>query len=113
MSKRLQVTVSDRVGGIIEAIAEEENTSVSKVAAALVEEGLRVRGALSKESRINEVLPPSAERDSVVRRDSLEAWAQERGLSVQTTENTAAQDLGDDDMKLLKKLKMLKELGLL
>ena len=113
MSKRLQVTVSDRVGGIIEAIAEEENTSVSKVAAALVEEELRVRGTLSKESRINEVLPPSAERDSVFRRDSLEAWAQERGLSVQTTENTAAQDLGDDDMKLLKRLKMLKELGLL
>ena len=112
MSERLQITCSDRVTGIVKAIAEEENTSVSKVLNALVEEGLRVRGAMSKESKINDILPTTPEGDSVVRRDSLVSWANTRGVRPENPPEEV-QTPDDEDMRLLKKLKMLKELGLL
>jgi len=103
-NKRVQVLLKPKVLSILEGISEDENLSLSKICSLLIEEALVTRGAYSKTSRMAEILPPSAERDSVMRRDSL----------VQAAE--AAQNTTDSDeetLRLLKKFKALQDAGLL
>lgn len=115
-SKRVQVVLRSKVLEILEGISADENLSMSKVCSLLIEEALLARGVFSKTSHIREHLPPSPERDSVMRRDSLVKAAEDLGLNVETAyTKTETQDpeLEDDDLRLLKKIKMLKELNLL
>jgi len=115
VSKRVQVLLRDRVAEIIEGIAEEENLSQSKVCGALIEEALLTRGVFSKNSHIREVLPSTPTRDSVMRKDSLldAVDIAERKVEVTQNRKTETDDLEDEDLKLLRKSKMLKELNLL
>jgi len=103
-NKRVQVLLKPRALEIIEKISEDENLSLSKICSLLIEEALVTRGAYSKSSHMVEVLPPTPERDSLMRRDSLVKAAE------------TAQQSGDDDaetLRLLKKFKALQDAGLL
>ena len=116
VSKRVQVLLRDRVHEIVHAIAEDENLSMSRVCSLLVEEALITRGAFSKTSHIRDVLPSDPARDSLMRKDSLLAHAAQQGIEVhvdQVNTRKPETDISADDLKLLKKLKMLKELELL
>ena len=103
-NKRVQVLLKPRVTEIIERISEDENLSLSKICSLLIEEALITRGAYSKTSRMQEILPPSPERDSLMRRDSLVTAAESAEASGDTDEET---------LRLLKKFKALKDAGLL
>ena len=120
--KRIQVLLPVKAQAIIERIADEEEVSQSRVVSTLVTEALAARGELGNW----QVRTP----DQV---------AQELGVDVQTIAPTKAGNkpidqfwevtqkareeaeeqeqpstaIDDDDLKLLKKLKLLKELGLL
>ena len=100
---------------MVNGIAEEENLSQSKVCGALIEEALLTRGVFSKNSHIREVLPSTPTRDSVMRKDSLLDAVDIANRKVEVTQNrkTETDDLEDEDLKLLRKFKMLKELNLL
>ena len=119
--KRIQVLLPIKAQAVVERLADEDEVSQSRVVSILVTEALVARGELGN-----------------WKVQSREQVAQELGVDVQTiapnTGNTAFQAarmnvlhetppepeqeqpspaIEDDDLKLLKKLKMLKELGLL
>jgi hypothetical protein len=100
-----------KVLSILEGISEDENLSLSKICSLLIEEALVTRGAYSKTSRMSEILPSSPERDSLMRKDSLLDAAAAAGRKVELVSEKSEVD--DEDLKLLKKIKMLKELNLL
>ena len=117
-SKRVQVLLKPRVTEIIEQISEEENLSLSKICSLLIEEALITRGAFSKTSTIREVLPPTPERDSLMKRDSLAIAAAEAaekaGRQHETVmKKTEPMDGDEETLRLLKKFKALQDAGLL
>ena len=91
---------------VVERLAEEENISQSKCISLLVEAGLRHRGIYDESM---DQLPSSPEAKSLTREDGMQALLDQHSEVV--TKKT--EPLDDEDLKLLKKLKMLKELGLL
>ena len=103
-NKRVQVLLKPRALEIIEKISEDENLSLSKICSLLIEEALVTRGAYSKTSHMVEVLPPTPERDSLMRRDSVVKAGEQAEQKQQVT---------DEDLRLLAKIKGLRELGLL
>ena len=137
VSKRVQVLLRDRIADIVEGLAECEGISVSRVCGALIEEALKAKGPLTLDGQLHarggaqEVSPEELGLDSRKIAPTqagnkpidqfLEATQQTReeaGMKSElVTENNRTKrptdDLDDDDLKLLRKLKMLKELNLL
>lgn len=94
-SKRVQVGFKADVLDALEHLSNQSGDSLSKVVSTLVEQALTSRGLL-KESALN---------------PSVSDIARDLGYTVKTVQKKA-EPLEDDDLKLLKKLKTLKELGL-
>ena len=119
--KRIQVLLPLGAHDVVERLAEEQEISQSRVVSDLVVEALKARG---------EMLTPHQKH--------FQKTAEKLGLDVQTIatnnhgnnhlqkqrlnilhemppekEEQPSTAIDDDDLKLLKKLKMLKELGLL
>ena len=103
-NKRVQVLLKPRALEIIQKISDDENLSLSKICSLLIEEALVTRGAYSKTSHIVEVLPPTPERDSLMRRDSMVQAAQDAMKKEQ---------MDEESMRLLKKFQAFQEMGLL
>ncbi len=117
VSKRVQVLLRDRIAELVEGLAECEGVSVSRLCGQLIEEALKANGELTIDHQLH--------ARAGVKVQTIEG----RGLDIQTIApkpepapqpdvvTPQAQEqpsaIDDDDLKLLKKLKMLKELGLL
>lgn len=99
-SKRVQVGFKSDVLDALEQLSTQSGESLSKVVSRLVEQSLVNRGLL-EDSALN----PVGKSSSVV------DMAAAMGYSVETVQKKT-ESLEDDDLKLLKKLKMLKELGI-
>ena len=113
--KRIQVLLPIKAQAIIERLADEEEISQSRVVSTLVTEALAARGELGNWQvktpaqvaddfgvDVRMIAPTKAERNTAFQAAREEAQEQEQPSAID-----------DDDLKLLKKLKMLKELGLL
>ena len=117
VSKRIQVLLRDRIAELVEGLAECEGVSVSRLCGGLIEEALKARGPLTLDGQLH------------ARGHAQEVSVEELGLDIQTiapkpepepepqrdvvTPQEQPSAIDDDDLRLLKKLKMLKELGLL
>lgn len=94
---------------LVEAIAEQDNLSNSKVVALLAEEALVNRGLFQK----NQIQPTtSKKRASSKLEDSVLDMAADKNLEV-TAVSKRTEDLNPEDLALLKKIKLLKEMNLL
>lgn len=99
-SRRIQVGFKDDTLQALEKLSETSGYSLSKCVSVLTEEALVQRGLLNQPD-----IPASAVSPII-------QAAQKAGLQSQLV-SKKTEALDDDDLKLLKKLKMLKELGLL
>lgn len=104
--KRIQVLLRDRVYEIVEALSGDENLPMSKVCSMLIEESLMARGEFSKSRPADTpgFIPKGVEMKVVAKQDPIENARESLA---------AASGIDDEDLKLLRKLKMLKELNLL
>ena len=98
-AKRIQCLLRPDVLKLVETISEEENLSASKVVSMLVEEALETRGVVNK-SKGKKTLP-----------SVFEETLGKEGVQAQVVASKA--DLSDEDLVLLQKIKMIKEIGLL
>ena len=120
--KRIQVLLPIKAQAIIERLADEDEVSQSRVVSILVTEALVARGELGNwkvQTReqvaqdlgvdVQTIAPTKAGNKPI---DQFwEATRKAREEAEQQEQPSTA--IEDDDLKLLKKLKMLKELGLL
>lgn len=120
-SKRIQVLLRRPIQERLEEFAEQEGLSSSKAVARLVEEAMAARGLLSSPDPATRVFYDSLQKKAAKADLEQEAAAQ-RNFTV--TQNTAQQapvsQPSDDDaddmtelLKMAKKLKALKEAGIL
>ena len=137
--KRIQVLLPSRIALVVERLAEEMECSQSRVVSRLCDEALLTRGEFQgsnpKQEAIHEAVPVAG---ATVEQIGVKQFLDNAGVDFQTTatntRNTAFQAarmnvlhemppepepeetpaaIEDDDLRLLKKLKLLKELGLL
>ena len=103
-SPRVQVLLRPDVYEIVKELSEEENITLSKVCGLLVEQALVNRGLWDKKRKIKPSMSPDAK--SLHRLDVLDT-------KLDTPKDPEPTELDPDDLKLLKKIKALKEAGIL
>ena len=103
-SPRVQVLLRPDVYEIVKELSEEENITLSKVCGLLVEQALVNRGLWDKKRRIKPSMDPDAK--SLHRLDVFET-------KVPEPKDPEPTELDPEDLKLIKKIKALREAGLL
>ena len=98
-SKRIQVGFKQHVLDALETFSEQSGDSLSRSVSVLVEEALISRGMLEAKAP----LKPSLKT----------GWEEKLGSSTETTPLPTSPSIDEEDLKLLQKIKVLKELGVL
>lgn len=104
-SKRIQVLLRDRVRDVVQTLSDEENLSSSKICALLIEEALIHRGVFDNRPTVQVQRREDPDLESLMRRDGIQAQLVSR--------NMRGSERTEEEEKLYRKLKMLKELEIL